>query len=107
MVAVACLVLRKHSGDLRGRDRSVLEPALGKDGHLESQHRANAARDDLALQRVEPLVRAFGQLGKRNRFGNSDDGRTSVGTETVESVFAGTGIASDAAAAIAARVGER
>src|ERR1700687_789571 len=107
MAAVACLILRKYSGGLRGRDRSVLEPALGKNGHLESEHRANAARHDLAFQGVQSLVLAFSQLGERNRFGNCDYGGTSVGTETVESVFARARVASDTAAAIAARVGER
>src|SRR6202140_677364 len=107
MAAVACFVLWETLRALGGRDGSVLEPALGKYGHLESEHRANAARDDLALQGVQPLVRAFGQLGKRNRLGNRDDGRTSVGTEPVESVFARTGVASHTAAAVAARVGER
>src|SRR6202022_4581996 len=107
MAAVACLILRKYSGGLRGRDRSVLEPALGKDGHLEFEHRANAARDDLPLQGVQSLVRPFSQLGERNRLGNCDYGRTSVGTETVESVFARARVASDTPAAIAARVGER
>src|SRR5712671_3200162 len=36
MLAVARFFLREQSVRLLARDRTVLEPALGKDGHLES-----------------------------------------------------------------------
>ena len=60
--------------------------ASGRYGHLDAEHRANSARHDLPLERVQPLVRALRQLGERNRLGHRDDRRPRVRTELLEAV---------------------
>src|SRR5256714_2048999 len=107
MTAVASLVLREEPRDVGGGNRSVLKATLGKHGHLDSQHCAHAARDDLALERVQAFVRALGQLGEGNRFRHGNHRRSRVRAKAVESELPRAGVAADAAAAITARVGER
>src|SRR2546425_5803570 len=93
MAAIASLVLGEHTGGGGGRRRTVLEAPLGVDGHLVSQHGAHAATHDLALQGVEALVRAAGQLGERHRFGNRDHRGPRVRTERDEAITSRAGVA--------------
>src|SRR5690349_797608 len=76
MPAITRLVLGEN------RARAMLEPALGVGRHLDPEYRAHASAHDLALQRIEALMRALRQLGERNRLGDTDDRRTSVRTES-------------------------
>src|SRR5690348_10823635 len=85
----------------------MLEAPLCEHGHVDAEHRANAARDNLALEGVETLRRSLGQRGERYRLGHGDDGRTRVRTERREALLARAGITPHATAAVPARIRER
>src|SRR5947209_8489553 len=72
-----------------------------------AEHRAYAARDDVALERVQPLRRALRQIGERNRLRNRDHIRPRVRAERVEAVSASARVAANAAATVPAGVRER
>src|SRR5258705_51483 len=107
MAAITGLILGEQAGGRGGCRRAVLEAALGIDRHVDAEDRSHAPSHDLALQPIETLMRALRQLGEGNRFGDTDDGRPRVGTESDKAVAARAGIAADAAATVAAGVGER
>src|SRR2546423_15439478 len=67
MTAVASLILGEEPRNFGGGNRSVLKATFGKHGHLDSQHCAHSARDDLALERVQAFWPALGQLCGGNR----------------------------------------
>src|SRR4051812_23120831 len=73
--AVAQLAFRKEARDLGRRHRTVLEPALREHRHLDTDHRVDAARDHLTLERVQPLVGSLRQRGERDGLRHADYSR--------------------------------
>src|ERR1041384_1508275 len=101
MAAIARLVVRED------RPRALLEATLRINRHIDIEHRANPPTHDLAFPGIQPFGRAARQLGERHRFGDRDDSGPRVRAERDEAVAAGAGVTAHAAAAVAARVGER
>ena len=52
---------------------AVLEAALREHRHVQSGHRLDPRRDDLPLERIQPVVVPVGQLDERNPLGDRDD----------------------------------
>src|SRR2546423_1905869 len=100
MPAVATLVLGKEPGDVFGRDRSVLETTLRKHWHLQTEHRTHAARHDFSLERVQPRVRALGQLGEGNRLRYCDDRWPRIRARALETDLTCAGRTADSAATV-------
>src|SRR6478672_2852781 len=106
MPPVARLVLGKQFSDAFRRHRAVLKTPLGKNRHLQPEHRADSARHDLALEGIELFVRSLREIGERDRFGDGYYRRPGVRAKAVEAILARAGVAAHAAAAVAARIGE-
>ena len=85
-----------------GRERSVLEAALGEDGHLDSGDGFDAARDDLALEFVEAGDVVLRDVDEGDGFGYGDDVGAGVGAEAAESVVMRGGVGAGVGAAEAA-----
>src|SRR4051812_10653471 len=106
MPAVARFVFRKKLRDFARRNGPVLEPSLREDRHLQPEYRPHATGNDLTLEGVESFMRAFSESGEWDRFGDRDDGRAQVRTETLESECARAGVATHAGPAVSAGVRE-
>src|SRR5262249_51631405 len=104
---VARLALWKEPIDFTRRHGTVLEAPLREDRHVDAEHRANPAGDDVTLERVEALSRALRERGEWNRLRDRDDLWPRVRTERGESMLLRARIAADATATVPARIGER
>src|SRR4051794_7205946 len=106
MAAIASFIARKESRDFIRRHRPFLKTPLRKHGHLHAEYRADSARDDLSLERIESLMRPSRQLGEWNRLCNCDHSGPSVGAERVEAILSRACVAAYASTTIPARVRE-
>src|SRR3954467_10722963 len=87
MAAISRFVPRKESVNFCRRHRAFLKAPLRKHRHLHAEYRANPARDDLSLERVEPLMRSLRELCEWNRLGDRDHSGARVGTACIEPIL--------------------